>query len=62
MNLFRYLRDNGLRQLPPPIEVEGEQEYDIEVIVGHSFFIDQPRFMGFFFGYDASEYMWLAKE
>ena len=34
-SLIRDFNDNGLRQQPPPVEVDGQQEYQIEVIVGH---------------------------
>ena len=57
MNLLREFRENRLRQQPPPIEVEGEQEYEIEAIVGHRLFRGQSQFMVSFIGYYASENM-----
>ena len=35
VNLLREFIDNGLHQQVPPIEVEGDKEYEIEAIVGH---------------------------
>ena len=62
MNILRVFRDNGLRQKPLPIEVDGEQEYEIDAIAGHRLFRGQPDFMVSFVGYDASKNMKLAKE
>ena len=45
MNLFREFRDNGLIWQPPPIEVDIEQEFEVEAIVGHRVFSGQPQYM-----------------
>ena len=42
VNLLRDYADNGLHQQPPPIEVEGDQEFEIEAIVGHRVYRGQP--------------------
>ena len=61
MNLLKDFRDNGLRQKPLLVEVEGEQEYKIKIIVGHRLFRGQPQFMVYFIYYNASENMWMAE-
>ena len=62
ISLLRDFEDNGLRQQPPPVEVEGQYEYQIEAIVGHRTFWGQPQYYVSFVGYDASENVWLAEE
>ena len=42
--------------------MEGEQEYQLEAIVGHWLFRGQPQYMLLFVGYVASEIIWLAEE
>ena len=55
MNILREFRDNGLRKEPLPIEVEGDQEYQKEAIVGYRVVRGQPQYMVSFFWYDASK-------
>ena len=62
MNLLRDFRDNGLRQQPPAVELEEEQAYEIEAIVGNRLFRVQPQFMVSFISYNKYENMWIVEE
>ena len=56
MNLIREFSDTGFKQQPPPIEVDGEQDFKVEVMVGHGIFRGQPLYM-VEFGYNSSEHL-----
>ena len=62
VSLLREYTDNGLHQVPPPIQVDGEEEWEIEAIVGHRTFRGQPQYLVAFVGFDVSENAWLAEE
>ena len=55
MNLLRDFKDNVLKQQTPPIEVDGEKEFEVKAIVGHRVFRGQPQYMVLSFSYDAFE-------
>ena len=38
ISLLREFRDNGLYQQPPPVEIDGDDEWEIERILGHRLF------------------------
>ena len=38
VSLLREFWDNGLYQQPPPVEIDGDDEWEIERIVGHRLF------------------------
>ena len=42
VSLLKGFEDNRLRQQPPPVEVDGQQESQIEATVGHRTFRGQP--------------------
>ena len=62
VSLLRDFEDNRLGQQPPPVEVYGLSEYEIEAIVGHWIYRKQPKYYVSFVGYDASENAWLAEK
>ena len=62
VSLLKDFVDNGLRWQPPLIEVDGQQECQIEGIVGHRTFGGQPQYFVSFVNCDASENFWLAEE
>ena len=45
VNLFMDFRDNGLRQKPLSIEVDGKQEFEVEAVVAHRVFRVQTQYM-----------------
>ena len=38
ISLLRELWDNGLYQQPPPVEIDGDDEWEIDRILGHRLF------------------------
>ena len=38
ISLLREFQDNGLYQQPPPVEIDGDDEWEIERILGHRLF------------------------
>ena len=62
VNLPKAFKDNGLGQQPPPIEVDSEQEFEVEAIVGHRLFNGRLQYMVKLVGHNTSENIWLAEE
>lgn len=61
VSLLRPWNDNGLGMEVPPIEVDGEDEYEVSCIKGHRIQQGETQFLTGFTGYDASEDMWLTE-
>ena len=51
---------NGLSTEVPPVELDGELEYEIPAIKGHRVSHGELWFLVSFFGYDASEDLWMS--
>ena len=62
VSLLRAFDDNGLYAANPPVEVEGEEEFEVASIKGHRDHCGERQFLVGFIGYDASEDMWLNEE
>ena len=62
ISLLRDFEDNGLKQQPPPVEVEGQYEYQIEAIMGPRKFWGKHQYYVSFVVYNASENVWWAEE
>ena len=45
----------------PPIEIDGEAEYEVAAIKGHRVRNGEIQYLTSFTGYDSSEDMWLSE-
>ena len=45
----------------PPIEIDGEAEYEVDAIKGHRVRNGEIQYLTSFTGYDSSEDMWLSE-
>ena len=52
---------HGSLQRPPPIEIDGEEEYEVEDILDHRRSGRGYQYLVSWTGYDASENQWLPK-
>ena len=59
ISLLQAFDENGLYAANPPVEVEGQEEFEIASIKGHRDHSGERQFLVGFIGYDASEDMWL---
>ena len=62
ISILRDFEDNGLRQQPPPVEIDGQYEFQIEALVAYRISRGQPQYYVSSVSYDASENVWLAEQ
>ena len=51
---------NGLSTEVPPVELDGELEYEAAAVKGHRVLHGELQFLVSFVGYDASEDLWMS--
>ena len=60
MSLLRDWLSNGVHADVPPIEIDGEAEYEVAAIKGHRERQGEMQYLTSFVGFDSSEDMWLT--
>ena len=58
-SLLRDWQNNGVHADVPPIEIDGEAEYEVGEIKGHRVCNGEVYYLTLFAGFDSSEDMWL---
>ena len=53
--------NNGVHADVPPIEINGEAEYEVGEIKGHHIHNGEAYYLSLFAGFDSSEDMWLTE-
>ena len=59
VNVSQVKKYHGSLQRPPPIEIDGEEEYEVEDILDHRRSGRGYQYLVSWTGYDASENQWL---
>ena len=63
VSLLKKHMAGGASPAPPdPIEVDGQQEYEVEKILGHRQLRNRTQYLVRWRGYDASEDQWLPED
>ena len=62
VNIIQVKKYHGSLQRPPPIEIDGEEEYEVEDILDHRISGRGYQYLVFWTGYDASENQWLLEQ
>ena len=60
VSLLRPYLSNGLATEVPPVELDGELEYEIAAIKGHRVLHGELQFLVSLVGYDASKDLWMS--
>ena len=60
VSLLRGWLSNGVHADVPPIEIDGEAEYEVAEIKGHRERQGEIQYLTSFVGFDSSEDMWLS--
>ena len=60
VSLLKPYQNNGFDVDMPPVELEGEQEYEISCITGHRVSRGEQYFLVSLAGYDAYEDLWMS--
>ena len=60
INLLRRYRTNGLDYEAPPLEIDGEEQYEVPAIRKHHVFCGEMQYLVKWTGYDESENLWLT--
>ena len=61
VNVSQVKKYHGSLQRPPPIEIDGEEEYEVEDILDHRRSGRGYQYLVSWTGYDASENQWLPE-
>ena len=58
-HLLRRYRTNGLDYEAPPLEIDGEEHYEVQAIRKHRVVYRETQYLVKWTGYDESENLWL---
>ena len=60
VNLLRPYQTNGLDYEEPPLEIDGEEYYEVQAIRKHRVVHGEVQYLVKWVGYDESENLWLT--
>ena len=60
VNLLRRYQSNGLDYEAPPLEIDGEEHYEVQAIWKHRVVHGEVQYLVKWVGYDESENLWLT--